>query len=684
MQRNNLTERHMSRRGESSKRKHGKNQGPKVETKAKRNRKEIEVEEEEIKVAPKVAKEVKELLEKISSRSQIRKDLIPMKALKKMLDEKKISKAYIEETVNNYFDKFKAVKVLEALSFSKKDIESTRYAALYIEESRLTPEKKIKEALQSGDGDTLKKFTQEFYNYLHELNAERESRDLDWEERRFDSLSRLLVSDINDCAAVCFDGKKILYAFNHLHGSSSDAKRAHIKEQAVKVFKYFTNCIEGKYIIPGKKQKDRLKLIVDTCCTALQLKEEEDKERIQNIIHLLDEYHGELPEEIKGVVNSKELNQAIRTRKDLMKVEEALTTGDKKFSNNIINAFKIKEEEGYILIEEGEANDKCHAEMRIVEHLLDEQPNIKGKLDKIYIGLSKLCCAHCHLVITNDPSDPLILEYQDDEGKAIKVPIYTRGHHGQSFEWFIINKIKVNDGQLKHFLGKEAFEIYQEMEEKGQDLALYVVVQEIGTLTSEQLGKVVGIKIKSHHTSMGSSSMQYADNSPSDIETDVKARTWRSTIEEKLTDEGLTKASEKQIDFLIEQASGLTDIMEKFELHKLYAEKIISFMQSESFKGLEYNAANIMEVLGFSIDKMREINHEADNEHYTQDIKHFEIIANISRSISKKEYSRGYQEGLSASSQDISSEKLQEREVLGRYTEDENRRLQESKGKTKT
>ncbi|MBA8667209.1 hypothetical protein H1Q59_04810 [Holosporaceae bacterium 'Namur'] len=666
----------MSRRGISSKRKQkeSKDKNPKVETKAKRNRKEIEGEEEEIKVNPKIAKTVEGHLNEISSRSQIRKDLIPMKALKKMLDEKKISKAYIEETVNNYFDKFKAVKVLEALSFSKKDIESTRYAALYIEESRLTPEKKIKEALQSGDGDTIKKFTQEFYKYLHELNAERESRDLDWEERRFDSLSRLLVSDINDCAAVCFNGEKILYAFNHLHGSSSDVKRAHIKEHAVKVFKYFTNCVEGNYEKPEKKQKDRMKIIVDTCCTALQLKEEEDKGRIQNIIHLLDEYHGKLPEEIKGAVNFKELNQAIRTRKDLMKVEEALTTGDKKFNNNIINSFKAGNK-GSELIEEGETNDKCHAEMRIVEHLLDEQPNIKGKLDKIYIGLSKLCCAHCHLVITNDPSDPLMLEYQDDEGKAIKVPIYTRGHHGQSFEWFIINKIKVNDGQLKHFLGKEAFEIYQEMEEKGQDLALYVVVQEIGTLTSEQLGKVVGIKIKSHHTSMGSSSMQYADNSPSDIETDVKARTWRSTIEEKLTDEGLTKAPEEQIDFLIEQAGGLTDILEKFELHKLYAEKIISFMQSESFKGLEYNTANIMEVLGFSIDKMNKINHEADNEHYTQDIKHFEIIANISRSISQKEYSRGYQEGLNtvlkehSSSKDITDVEKGSSQSSGRFSE---------------
>lgn len=78
-------------------------------------------------------------------------------------------------------------------------------------------------------------------------------------ERRLDSLARLLEVD-GECAAVCFDGKRILISSNKLSSETKSEERNHIKRSIIEIMSYFAGVAHNRI-----DQKDRLRIFKNIC-----------------------------------------------------------------------------------------------------------------------------------------------------------------------------------------------------------------------------------------------------------------------------------------------------------------------------------------------------------------------------------------------------------------------------------
>eukprot|EP01120_Amphizonella_sp_Union-15-10_P006902 TRINITY_DN2284_c0_g3_i1.p1 TRINITY_DN2284_c0_g3~~TRINITY_DN2284_c0_g3_i1.p1 ORF type:complete len:592 (+),score=40.31 TRINITY_DN2284_c0_g3_i1:94-1869(+) len=318
----------------------------------------------------------------------------------------------------------------------------------------------------------LKNFGKEFYIYLHNSNLEREYKDEEPQNSRFDSLSRLLALD-SQCAAACFVHGKILIAFNEVHARAKEEIKDKFEKHAKIVFQYFKQ--------PPKSQS-RTKLLL-RCCVHLG----GDEKTLKKQIGLLEEeIERDNDEEVGILILAEPYTTIYRLRTDILKIESALAEQENivsPFDNNIKRAFS---EGNFEIVVDGKPYDKCQAEMRIVDWLkkADKKPQ------ELYIGLSKLCCAHCHVVIREKG---IALQFKGQELK-----IKTRGHHGE-FEWHVIQGIQANEVLLKSFLGCEgqkesaSYKAYRELRQRDKKLALNVIVQHIGYLTKAQAKSTFGV-----------------------------------------------------------------------------------------------------------------------------------------------------------------------------------------------
>lgn len=172
----------------------------------------------------------------------------------KNITSNKIDKNTIAHLIAHYTDKHKGNKValeesldkLAALTAVTKGLhthdELKSRVAIYEEGiKRLEVQQKI-------DGnDKLQKFTKAFeYHVNTTTRKENKADDTNWQNRRFDSLSRFILLN-SQCAAVCYDGEQILVAFNELNYSSKKANNQAMNEtldHTKEVFNYLKTYAE--------------------------------------------------------------------------------------------------------------------------------------------------------------------------------------------------------------------------------------------------------------------------------------------------------------------------------------------------------------------------------------------------------------------------------------------------------
>ncbi|MGC0372430.1 MAG: hypothetical protein DGJ47_001143 [Rickettsiaceae bacterium] len=428
------------------------------------------------------------------------------------------------------------INEVESITFQQVINENMRIPYIFSTSEKSGNSAAIYKSMLKDDQKIASKFTNTFIHNMNSRVSEMEQNHAtDWNKRRMDSLARLLSYNTS-CASVSFDGVDLNISFNEIYKTEQlkytqgehKGKSVPRIEQVKKVLSY----LQGY-----SQSKDQEKFIEDNS--------DKEKDIIFSSAQYYDqpmgssfvkdhlEYHSnkgsykptiqELHEKAyniaveKGLNPSKELMEGenekqqytkeankhyieyipddvravVRLKRDLTKLRNALNDNDnfnKRFDNeNLKTAFKQGFKESQILLT-GEANDKCHAEMRQVQYYKDllneyninkknsdwmagEGSKIVEKLEYLknngaYIGLSKLCCGHCSLALNKDGQGLDVLTLKVAVGvDETQIDIGTiGGSHGLSFEWYIVEAIKNNENMLKNFLGTDAYNIYQENE----------------------------------------------------------------------------------------------------------------------------------------------------------------------------------------------------------------------------
>ncbi|MCX6723242.1 MAG: hypothetical protein NT094_04250, partial [Candidatus Staskawiczbacteria bacterium] len=147
--------------------------------------------------------------------------------------------------------------------------------------------------------------------------------------------------------------------------------------------------------------------------------------------------------------------------RDLLKIEKFFFTTDHKDprAKTLVDAMGRggghEDALRFEMIDEG--GKGVHAEMRLIAHFR----MIEGK--KIpYIGISRLCCAYCNVVMEH-VLGVRCFELEDD----VLVP--TRGHHAVSFPWPIHEKLRSSEEFLQRFLGNNLYAQYRSMKGRSID-----------------------------------------------------------------------------------------------------------------------------------------------------------------------------------------------------------------------
>jgi len=310
--------------------------------------------------------------------------------------------------------------------------------------------------------------------FLANLSREFIKRKDEVKERRFDSLSRIIFGDAK-CSAACFDGEKILV--------STNLTTPRTKELIAKTMDYFANFANGI-----STEEEKFNLICESSANLIldesgklskrlsedeikknkklnedyirKFKQEEELRRdLKNLTKcvydnfdtikrmnfdengVLDDVSFEAIKEMPAfhqVIKSLDgkdfregyirnaIKYSFRGFKDAVKIENSIRggTANKDFDRKIFQAFQAK---NYLYLNETyPQKEGVHAEMRIADYLL---PKIKDR-EKYYIGLPKLCCAHCNFVLSNI------------ENFSINSEPFTRGRHTEIFEWPVPNFLK--------------------------------------------------------------------------------------------------------------------------------------------------------------------------------------------------------------------------------------------------
>lgn len=285
--------------------------------------------------------------------------------------------------------------------------------------------------------EKLELFKTEFNSHFEQSIGPRISTQPERNNRRLDSLARLLERNLT-CAAVKYDSEnsQILIACNKIFNNSRDRNKSIESIKQVMNFLADHDATTEQVIVQ----------LADIICDSFSQEERysinssgiSKKELKTSIIKFLKNlyYSGKTTkdwrESIKNnpdmsALDLKLINKISRLARDFIKLRHDLI---EEFGCNqgiTNNSFGAINEKKYDIVRRGKKDE--HAEMRLADKR------------KEYIGISKLCCAHC--------------------GLAVKImDVNTRGKHGQVFKWDVPDFIKTPDN-LKQFIGDDAYEIYE-------------------------------------------------------------------------------------------------------------------------------------------------------------------------------------------------------------------------------
>lgn len=276
--------------------------------------------------------------------------------------------------------------------------------------------------------------------------------------RRLDSLARLIEGK-GICAAVYFNGEKLLITSNALQSTSRSPEKNNIKKLINEVLGYY-----------------RLNLAIGAeLCDITQLREKFSEQRIELFKEICVKYvHGQMGQAaITGCDEyiSKFAEFVLTTLKDPIKdakninliefekiigqevtdvkvgmlfgaaivIVPRLARDFRKLEHYFTGDGKSLLKEDPAIVQHGTKSHKLHAEMQVIQDAVN-----KNNIDRIgYIGISKLCCLDCASVILAIN----LRNYQNDEYQLDKeFTILTRGQHDLCFtEWKMPEFLEKNE-----------------------------------------------------------------------------------------------------------------------------------------------------------------------------------------------------------------------------------------------
>ena len=329
-----------------------------------------------------------------------------------------------------------------------------------------TPCKHCLKYMEKVCNPSLYKFVEQFIYKIESKNIERQCNNIDTDEqcRRIDSLARLFEGD-GVCAAILFHGSKMYYATNATSTGTCTLSQLKIISDTLCYFVERSNpsskhdlrtdklellkcMVQAKCLhrITNKAKKSVLNGIVDK----IQNNIEKFEDYVLQEGLRLDKYNTlsmyscqkafELCDfditAVSGIFNDASYqNNAnaifrcyARYILDFKKIEDHIQTNpDSDFVLALKNSTLIGE------------NVTCHAEMKVVQFCLDTFLDIDG----CYIGISKLCCAHCNLIL--------------DSIGTNSHKIKTRGAHGEDSKWVLPEFMKTVQGFDRIFYSDATF-----------------------------------------------------------------------------------------------------------------------------------------------------------------------------------------------------------------------------------
>lgn len=160
---------------------------------------------------------------------------------------------------------------------------------------------------------------------------------------------------------------------------------------------------------------------------------------------------------------------------DMLKITHDLESADSQLPEAMKAALKTKQ---FNLV--GDYTETIHAEARIVEAL-----SIGSRSESAqYIGISKLCCAHCNLLVENCAGFGHAYE---------SVPfVFARGGAGTCWEWEFPAGIADSGPMLLAFMGgveSPLGRLFRALDDEQRIAALHIV-QSIKTLKGKQLKRL--------------------------------------------------------------------------------------------------------------------------------------------------------------------------------------------------
>ena len=341
------------------------------------------------------------------------------------------------------------------------------------------------------------------------LNIHSKTQDLSKHERRLDSFARLVEGD-GKCSAIYLDSDKIIIASNSIHEGSRTGETANRHAKFItEMTTYFHNLAIGAS--EGADLASKM-ILVSKLCFLIMRDRKRDASVESTVIkyvedffrnnHSTKEWRDDLLRRVKNPLEREIIKQVSRTARDFLKLEQSIKQQGEVSEQFCVNV----QNNAYQILYLGKQD--IHAEIRVLEHIFRNRTgaNTAAELTEIFanmalettrrfIGISKLCCAHCSLTL-----------------KATSAMISTRGEHGQIFEWAIPDILQHTE-VFKKFVGEAAYKIFDTLDEKQKTIALQYIGFKQGKLTKKVMQNLFGAEKK-----MPSRSEMYADSSESDVD----------------------------------------------------------------------------------------------------------------------------------------------------------------------
>ena len=313
---------------------------------------------------------------------------------------------------------------------------------------------KSEQKIKTPQPTTLSQFKHAFTERMKDVVGKRISNQVSTINRRLDALARLLERN-QICVAVRYDPilKKIIISSNKVFQTSRESNKSivNIRKLMELLASHESTMDEiidklSTIIAENVSQEFRFE------CAGITLEElkEETKSHLTNLFYSGDTTKAweELRDTANGTFDDILVRRTSRLARDFMKLRKSVLelTHEESEEKGFLEALRIRK---FDLCRAG-AKD-AHAEMRQADEMI-------GNKNKVpYLGISKLCCARCALVVET-------------------LPLETRGQHGRVFNsWPTPAFFKSSPQFLGKFLGDNAASIYSSLSHVDKSKALKII-----------------------------------------------------------------------------------------------------------------------------------------------------------------------------------------------------------------